>query len=163
MNKSDPPLDEVLSGYKKKMIPLAKATLAWDRDLVFIGTTQRGYEINFDANSQRGCQPMETLLLSLAGCMGIDIVMILKKMRCRLVSFRLDLTGERNQMPPQYYRTVEMVMHLAGKDLDSRKVDRAIALSRSTYCSVFNSLRPDTELRVRYLLEESDFPTEKEG
>jgi putative redox protein len=153
---------ESLAGYKQKINPITKATLRWDRDLIFIGSTEPGYEIEFDANAQWGCKPTEALLLSLAGCMGIDIVMILKKMRVQLASFRMELVGERNPTPPQYYKAIELVLHLGGVNLDLSKVERAISLSKATYCSVYNSLRKDLELKVRYELEEKELPADAE-
>lgn len=149
-------LKEELQGYKAKITPLTKATLTWSRDLVFVGTTPQGYELEFDADAQWGCKPTEALLMSLGGCMAIDIVSILKKMRMDISHFRIDIAGERNPDPPQYFREVEMVLHLAGRNLDSRRIDRAIALSRDKYCSVYNSLRPDLTLNVRYTLEEAE-------
>ncbi len=151
---------ESLAGYKEKINPIAKATLRWDKELIFVGSTDAGYDIEFDANGQWGCKPMEALLLSLAGCMGIDIVMILKKMRVQVAGFRMDLVGERNPTPPQYYKTIEMVLHLEGESLDPSKVERALSLSRATYCSVYNSLRKDLELKVRYELKELEPPVE---
>ncbi len=146
-------LKEELQGYKTKISPLTKATLTWSRDLVFTGSTPQGYDLDFDADAQWGCKPTEALLMSLGGCMAIDIVSILKKMRMELSRFRIDIAGERNPDPPQYFRSVEMVLHLAGQNLDARRIDRAIALSREKYCSVYNSLRPDLNLTVRYILE----------
>lgn len=160
-NKDD--VNELLSGYKQKINPNVKANLVWERDLVFTGSTPQGYEIEFDANAQWGCKPTESLLLSLAGCMGIDIMSILTKMRLKIASFRIDVAGERNAQPPQYYKTVEMVMHIAGKNLDAGKVERAIALSRNKYCSVYNSLRPDLTLNVRYVLEDKDLPGDEKN
>lgn len=152
-------LMDALQGYKVGISPVVKVTLVWSRDLVFAGRTPQGYEIEFDAEAQWGCKPTEALLLSLAGCMAIDIVSILKKMRLALTAFRVDVTGQRNPEPPQYYRAVEMVLHLAGENLDPRRIERAIALSRQTYCSVYNSLRPDLELAVRYVIEEAGAPS----
>ncbi|PKN20332.1 MAG: peroxiredoxin [Deltaproteobacteria bacterium HGW-Deltaproteobacteria-6] len=149
-------LNESLSGYKQSINPIVKTTLTWDRDLVFTGTTQQGYEIEFDGQAQWGCKPTESLLLSLAGCMGIDVVTILTKMRIALTGFRMEIAGERNPAPPQYYRVVEMVLHIAGENLDPGKVERAIALSKDKYCSVYNSLRPDMVFNVRYVLEEKN-------
>jgi len=146
-------LSESLEGYKHGIHPVVKTTLTWERDLVFTGATPQGYEIEFDAKAQWGCKPTESLLLSLAGCMAIDVVTILTKMRIQLASFRMEIEGERNPTPPQYYKTVEMVLHIAGENLDSAKVERAIALSKNKYCSVYNSLRPDLDLKVRYVLE----------
>lgn len=149
-------LNESLEGYKHGINPVVKTTLIWERDLVFTGATPQGYEIEFDAQAQWGCKPTESLLLSLAGCMGIDVVTILTKMRIQLVSFRMEIEGKRNPTPPQYYNTVEMVLYIDGKNLDSAKVERAIALSKNKYCSVYNSLRPDLDLNVRYVLEEKN-------
>jgi putative redox protein len=148
-------LREELKEYKAKITPSTKATLTWSRDLVFVGTTPQGYELEFDADAQWGCKPTEALLMSLGGCMAIDIVSILKKMRTDISHFRIDLAGERNPDPPQFFREVEMVLHLTGRNLDARRIDRAIALSREKYCSVYNSLRPDLKLNIRYALEEA--------
>jgi putative redox protein len=149
-------IEESLKGYKEKIVPITKSILTWRKDLTFVGMTQQGYEIEFDAYAQEGCKPTEALLLSLAGCMGIDVMMILQKMRVCLTGFRMDLAGERNQTPPQYFKTIEIIMHIGGKDLDSQKVDRAISLSKDKYCSVYNSLRKDLVVNVRYELEEKD-------
>jgi putative redox protein len=149
-------LNESLVGYKHNITPIVRTTLTWQRDLVFTGATPQGYEIEFDAHAQWGCKPTEALLLSLAGCMGMDIVSILTKMRITLASFRIEIEGMRNPVPPQYYKSVTLVLHIAGQNLDAPKVERAVTLSREKYCSVYNSLRPDLELNVRYFLEEKN-------
>lgn len=149
-------LDESLTGYKEKIVPITKTTLKWDKDLIFVGTTQQGYEIEFDAQAQWVYEPTEALLLSLAGCMGIDVVMFLKKMRVQLASFKVELAGERNPTRPQYFKAIEMGFYIEGKDLNPEKVDRAISLSRAKYCSVYNSLRKDLEIKVRYVLEDKE-------
>ncbi|MDI6800809.1 MAG: OsmC family protein [Thermodesulfovibrionales bacterium] len=151
-------LEESLKGYKEGVAPVTKATLSWDRDLIFVGRTQQGYEIEFDAHVQWGCKPTDALLLSLAGCMGIDIVSFLQKMRMKIANFKIDIIGERNQTPPQYYKTVEMILYIAGKNLDPKKVERAISLSHEKYCSVYNSLRKDMDVKVKYILEEKEPP-----
>jgi putative redox protein len=147
-------LKKELLGYKAKITPQTKATLTWSRDLVFAGTTPQGYELDFDAEAQWGCKPTEALLLSLGGCMAIDVVSILKKMRMDISGFRIEMQGERNPDPPQYFRSVEMTLHLSGRNLDSRRIDRAIALSREKYCYVYNSLRPDLDLKILTIIEE---------
>ncbi len=149
-------LESSLSGYKEKIVPINKATLTWDKDLIFVGRTNEGYEIEFDAHVQWGCKPTDALLLSLAGCMGIDVVMFLQKMRMELASFSIKITGERNPTPPQYYKAIDMVLHIGGKKLDPKKIDRAIALSHEKYCSVYNSLRKDMDVKVSYVLEDKE-------
>jgi len=151
--RSDPgELKESLTGYKEKVAPITKGTLTWDKELIFVGRTQRGYEIEFDAEIQWGCAPTESLLLSLAACMGIDAVSFLQKMRANLASFRIDITGERNPTPPQYYKAIEMVLHISGERITQKQVERAVALSQEKYCSVYHSLRKDLKVSVKYIL-----------
>ncbi len=149
-------LEKSLNGYKEKINPLLRTTLTWDRDLIFTGRTQEGYEIDFDAHVQWGCKPTDALLLSLAGCMGIDTVMFLKKMKSELTSFKIDITGERNITPPQYFKAVEIILYITGNNLSTKKVDRAVSLSHEKYCSVYHSLRDDIEVSIKYEIDESD-------
>jgi len=146
-------LDEDLEGYKSKISQVNKATLTWDKDLIFIGRTNRGYEVEYDAAQQWGCSPTETLLLSVAGCMAIDMVSLLRKMKCEIRSYKMDIMGERNPVPPQYYASMEMVISVAGANLTPKKIERAIALSHEEYCSVYHTLRKDMKVKVDYTFE----------
>ncbi len=146
-------LDASLEGYKSKIQQVNKATLTWDKDLIFIGRTQRGYEVEYDAAQPWGCSPTETLLLSVAGCMGIDMIMFLKKMKCEIKSYKMDIVGERNPTPPQYYTSIEMIISVAGSGITDKKMERAISLSHGKYCSVYHSLRKDMKVKVDYKLE----------
>jgi len=156
MQTDDDKKTESLNGYKEGEAPVVKTVLTWQKDLIFIGATGQGFEIKLDPHAADACKPMEALLLSLAGCMGIDIVMILKKMRVPLTGLKMDLSGERNQTPPQYFKRIEMVLHVKGNNLDPRKIDRAIALSHEKYCSVYHSLRSDMNVDIRCLLEDQE-------
>jgi putative redox protein len=144
-----------LKGYKET-VPPAKGTLTWDKDLIFVGRTQRGYEIEFDAQMQWGCSPTEALFLSLAGCQAIDMVSFLRKMKVELTSFSIDITGHRNPTPPQYYKAMEFVVNISGKNITEKKVERAAALSREKYCSVLHTLRKDFRLDVKYNIKHED-------
>lgn len=150
--KEEVELKESLKGYKEKIAPVTKGTLSWERDLIFLGRTQRGYEIEFDAEIQWGCAPTESLLLSLAACMGIDVVSFLKKMRAKLESFKIEIIGERNPTPPQYYRAIEMILYVSGENISPKQVEKAISLSQEKYCSVYHSLRKDLKVTTRYIL-----------
>jgi len=146
-------LEGSLDAYKTKVSQVNKATLTWDKELIFVGRTNRGYEVEFDAQQQWGCSPTETLLLSVAGCMGIDMVSFLQKMKVEITSYKMDIMGERNPTPPQYYTSMEMVIAVKGKGLTPKKLERAIALSHEKYCSVYHTLRKDMKMKVDYTFE----------
>ena len=143
-------LDDSLAGYKEKILPANKGSLEWDKDLIFNARTQMGYEVEFDARMQWGCAPTETLLMSLAGCMAIDVFSFLQKMRVEISSFKIDFSGKRNLDPPQYYKSIDMAINIAGKGATPKKLDRAISLSQDKYCSVYHSLRSDIVVKVSY-------------
>ena len=147
-------LESELGGNKTKLATVTKGILTWDKDLIFTGRTMRGYTIEFDGKVEWGCMPTESLLLSLAGCMAIDAVSFLQKMKCEITSFRLDISGERNPTPPQYYKAMEMHIKIAGRNITDRKMQRAISLSQDKYCSVYNSLRKDMTVTVDYEIKE---------
>ncbi|HAS53665.1 MAG: hypothetical protein A2X56_13580 [Nitrospirae bacterium GWC2_57_13] len=146
-------LDEGLEGYKSKISQVNKATLTWDKELIFVGRTNRGYEVEYDAAQQWGCSPTETLLLSVAGCMAIDMVSFLQKMKCEIKSYKMDIVGERNPTPPQFYTAMELIIAITGAGLTPKKIERAISLSHEKYCSVYHTLRKDMKMKVDYTFE----------
>jgi putative redox protein len=153
-NNSNENLEESLEGYKKEILEVNKGSLEWEKDLIFNARTQMGYEVEFDANLQWGCAPTETLLMSVAGCMAIDVFFFLKKMRAEMSSFKIDFTGTRKPDPPQYYKLIELHIKVKGKGLTPKKLDRAISLSHDKYCSVYNALRKDIQVKVDYDIQE---------
>lgn len=154
-NNHEEGIEKSLSDYKKKIVPSIKATLEWDKDLIFVGRTGEGYEIEFDANVQWGCKPTDALLLSLGGCMAIDMLSFLTKMRAEIKDFKMKLNADRNPEPPQYFKKVDIAIDITGSGLDDKKVERAISLSHEKYCSVYKSMRSDMEMKVTYKLHES--------
>lgn len=149
-------LEKSLTGYKGKINPVVKGSLEWQKDLIFVGRTNEGYEIEFDAKVQWGCKPTDALLLSIAGCMGIDVVMFLEKMKVQLASFMIKLSAERNPDPPQYFKKVDITVYVGGKNIDENKVKRAVSLSHEKYCSVYHSLRKDIVVNVDYIIEDKE-------
>ena len=147
-------MNDAIEDYKNHVDSGMKATLEWNRDLVFTATTPRGYDLEFDAENQWGCMPLESLLMSLAGCLAIDVVSILRKMRCEISSYRMEIHGDRSETPPQRIRKVRMEIHLEGEGLEEDKVARAVALSEEKYCSVRHSLREDIEVETVIFLGE---------
>ncbi len=143
-------LEESVSGWKERITEVNRGSLVWDKDLIFNARTQRGYEVEYDAGLQWGCSPTETLLMSVAGCLAIDVLFFLQKMRAEINSFKIDFMGERNPIPPQYYKSIEIVIHVSGSGLTTKKLERAISLSQEKYCSVYHSLRDDIEVKISY-------------
>jgi putative redox protein len=124
------------------------AELTWDADLRF-SAKSGGAQLVIDSNSQAGPSPMQTLAISLAGCMAIDVVDIIRKGRHDLRGLRVTFTGQRAAEPPKRFEEITLHYILEG-DVPTAAAERAIALSREKYCSVWHSMREDIELTVTH-------------
>jgi len=124
------------------------AELTWDAALRFTATSG-GTSLVLDSNSQAGPSPMQTLAFSLAGCMAIDLVDILTKGRHELRSLRASFSGVRAAEPPKRFEAITLHYTL-DTTAPVPAIERAIALSRDKYCSVWHSMRQDIELKVTY-------------
>ncbi|SET17179.1 putative redox protein [Oceanobacillus limi] len=125
-------------------------TIKWDDKMAFSSTTPSGHEIKMDAAEQvggenTGARPTELLLNAVAGCTGIDIISILKKMRLEPTAFQMDVKGTRAEDHPKKFTTIHIHYALDG-ELPEDKVVRAIALSKDKYCSVSHSLSAEIEV-----------------
>jgi putative redox protein len=131
--------------------PPVVATLTWSENLVFNATCAR-ISLVTDGKSTAGGSPVQLLAISLAGCMSMDVVDIVRKSRQPLTAFQCRLTGERAPGPPHRFLKIHLHFHLAGTVADD-VVQRAIALSHDKYCSVWHSMRQDIELSTTFDIE----------
>jgi putative redox protein len=130
-------------------------TLTWEGDLRFSALGQAGLEAQVDGDTRSGLSPMESLLVALASCMGSDVVDILSKGRQELTGCSIRITGTRRETHPRRFTAIRMEFDLEGRDLQRAKAERAVELSRSTYCSVWNSMAPDIDFEVTIGLREA--------
>ena len=128
--------------------PPVVVELVWQGDLRFTARAG-GHELLLDGDGQAGASPVQALALSLAGCMGTDVALILTKGRQPLRGLSARLTAERAPSDPR--RLVRVVLRFVVEGaVPAEKVERAIALSRETYCSVWHSLRPDIDFETSF-------------
>lgn len=93
-----------------------------------------------------GMRPMEVLLSSLAGCSSMDVLSILKKMREDVQDYQVEITGERDtEQVPSIFNKIHLHFILKG-DLNTKNVEKAIALSMEKYCSVSKMLEKSAEI-----------------
>lgn len=130
--------------------PPVVAELIWDSDLRFAATSGTNALV-IDGDSVAGSSPVQLLAMALAACMSADIVDILRKGRHPLTTFRAALTGQRAVEPPRRLLAVTLEFTLGGVVPDAA-VERAIALSREKYCSVWHSLRQDITLSTVFTI-----------
>jgi putative redox protein len=128
--------------------PPLTATLTWEGALKFRAATPRT-EIFLDSDSTAGPSPPEALAMALAGCMAIDVADIVIKGRHPLTSLEATIAGDRRDDPPRHF--IRFTLHFRiGGNVPAPAIERAIALSREKYCSVWHSLRQDIQFDTSF-------------
>jgi len=120
-----------------------------NNDYLFECTNQSGNKILLDNTSQpdaKGISPMESILMAVAGCSGIDIVSILKKQRQDITSFSAEVEGERVQVDDaKPFKSILVKFFLEG-NIDPKKALKSAELSFDKYCSVSKTLEPNVAI-----------------
>ena len=117
-----------------------------------------GHKIIIDAaepvgGENRGPRPKPLMLVALAGCTGMDVVSILKKMRVEVEAFSVVVEGDLTEEHPKQFTQMRVIYEFKGKDLPMDKLEKAINLSEERYCGVSAMYRKaigiTTEIRIQ--------------
>jgi putative redox protein len=131
---------------------------SWNGDMAFTASVN-GHDIVLDADEQfggknSGPRPKPLILTALAGCSGMDVVSVLKKMREPVSWFNMRVEGDLTEEHPKTYTKVRIIYQFKKSDgLKDESVRKAIDLSQERYCGVAALLRKALELEtaVEYL------------
>src|SRR5262245_1434595 len=115
--------------------PPTVVELTWQGDLRFAARA-KDQALTVDGDGAAGISPVQALLVGLAGCMASDVAHILTKGRVPFDGLAAHLEAERAPTDPR--RVVRVVLSFTVRGaVPPERVERAIALSRETYCSVW--------------------------
>lgn len=112
----------------------------WIKGMAFESDVN-GHKITIDAmesvgGEDKGPRPKPLMLLSLAGCTGMDVVSILKKMKVDFEDFSIEIEAEMTEEHPKHYNKMKVIYKFWGKDLPIEKIKKAVSLSDENYCGV---------------------------
>ena len=124
--------------------------LSLTKGLQFIAQDRFNHKIVVDTYKEfggfdEGFLPIELLLVSLAGCMGMDIVGILRKKGGKINKFEITVEGKRAQQHPKKYEKITLKILCEG-DYKQEDFVRSFELSRDKYCSAFATLNTVPEI-----------------
>ena len=134
------------------MIHQVKTT--WKENMAF--ESQIGnHTVRMDAadplGDDSGASPKKLLLASLAGCTGMDVVSLLKKMRVPFTNFEMDIDADLTEEHPKVYSEIRIKYRIFGSQLSREKVKKAIDLSQDKYCGVSAMLEKNSP--IVYIIE----------
>lgn len=130
--------------------------LAWT-DKVAFEADMDGHKVVVDASkesggSDLGPRPKKLMLTALAGCTGVDVIMILKKMKVEPEAFNVIVEADVTDEHPKHYSKMKVIYQFKGKDLPKEKLEKAIKLSEEKYCGVTavykKAMEMESEIRI---------------
>ncbi|MCY1721901.1 OsmC family protein [Prolixibacteraceae bacterium Z1-6] len=132
--------------------------MAWTDKIAFEADMD-GHKVIVDASeevggSDLGPRPKKLMLASLAGCTGVDVVMILKKMKVNIEAFNVIVEADVTDEHPKHYNKIKVVYQFKGKDLPMEKLEKAVKLSEEKYCGVSAVYRKAMEMKTEIRIVE---------
>lgn len=130
--------------------------MAWTDQLAF-ETDLDGHRLIVDATIESGGndlgpRPKKLMLAALAGCTGVDVIMILKKMKVDVDAFNVIIDADVTDEHPKHYNKIKVIYQFKGKDLLYEKLEKAVKLSEEKYCGVTavyrKAMEMETEIRI---------------
>ncbi len=120
-------------------------SLNWQEQMSFEAQIDK-FKITIDADPDHGGtgagpKPKPLMLVALAGCTGMDVVGMLKKMRIEPDDFHIEVEGEMRDDFPKDFLSMHITYHFKGKDLPKDKLEKAVNLSQEKYCGVTATLQ----------------------
>jgi len=125
----------------------------WLGDMRFESTNPSGQNLFIDAGEENGgksegYRPKALMLSGLAGCSGLDVAALIKKMKLDVDTFKIETEANLTDEHPKYYDKVAMHFHFYGDSLNEKKLQRAVDLSIEKYCGVMEMFRQFSKLTI---------------
>jgi len=135
-----------------------KVETAWKGNMKFDALVS-GHHVIMDAlpevgGENSGPRPKELMLASLAGCTGMDVISILKKMKVNVESFNITTEADVTDEHPKHYSKMHVTYVFKGANLEPEKLKKAVELSQERYCGVSAAYRKAMQLTYEIKIEE---------
>jgi len=130
----------------------------WVGNMVFDAEVS-GHHILMDADPEwggedKGSRPKPLLMAALAGCSGLDVVSILKKMQVENYQFEIETNAESTSEHPIVYHTITAKFKFVGENLPEDKIIKAVTLSTERYCGVNAMLKKAANVIVKITIND---------
>jgi putative redox protein len=147
------------------MRTIRTATLDHVGALDFRAVSGTGRTIDFGDVEQGYLSPVETVLVALGACTGMDVISIATKKRQTVDAYRVHVRGDQRAEYPQVFTEIEVVHEMTGRNLSVGAIRRSIELSATKYCPVSAMISAGaTVVHHRYRIHSSgSAPYEADG
>ncbi len=108
-----------------------------------------------DGGDGSGLRPKALMLSALAGCSGLDVASLIKKMKLEVDAFHIETIANLTDEHPKFYDKVVLEYHFHGSNLNEKKLQRAVGLSVEKYCGVMEMFRQFATLEIETIFHKN--------
>ena len=124
----------------------------WNGKRYFLSRCPSGFEVKMDATKKyggddKGLTPMELILAGVAGCIGIDVTMLLGKNLDKIQKMEIKTEGFRRDEMPTSFTKIEITLGIEG-DISQERLWKAIQMGHEKYCAVSHSLNAEMNYKL---------------
>ena len=128
-------------------------TTKWLGGMAFESDNPSGHTIKIDVDAENGgensgLRPKALMLSSLAGCSGLDVASLMKKMKLEVRAFEIQTEANLTDEHPKFYDAVTISYHFFGSNLVEDKLQKTVDLSVERYCGVMEMFRQFAKLEI---------------
>lgn len=129
-------------------------TTKWLGGMAFESDNPSGHTIKIDVDAENGgensgLRPKALMLSSLAGCSGLDVASLMKKMKLEVRAFEIQTEANLTDELPKFYDAVTISYHFFGSNLVEDKLQKTVDLSVERYCGVMEMFRQFAKLEIK--------------
>ena len=130
----------------------------WLNDLSFEADVD-GHKIYMDTAVEHGGKnlgprPKLMMMVALAGCTGMDVASILKKMKENVEAFSVEVEGDVTEDHPKRFQGMKVIYRVKGKGISLKNVEKAVKLSSEKYCGVSANYKEAFDITHEIIIEE---------
>ncbi len=134
-----------------------KVKTVWQHDMQFEAEAPGG-KVTLDAGEDlggkgKGNRSKPLMLVALAGCTGMDVMSILRKMKIEPEKFVVEIEAESGAEHPKIYVKTHIVYRFRARQEQLEKIEHAVDLSFNKYCGVVAMFKSFSEVTKEIILE----------
>ena len=129
-------------------------TTKWLGGMAFESDNPSGHTLKIDVDAENGGEnaghrPKALMLTSLAGCSGLDVAALMKKMKLEVRAFEIQTEANLTDEHPKFYDAVTVTYHFYGTNLMEDKLQKTVDLSVERYCGVMEMFRQFATVTIK--------------
>jgi putative redox protein len=132
-------------------------TATWNGKMAFTGKGHLALALPIDyvppLGDDQGFMPLEMLLMSLAGCSGASVALLLGKAGHTPDGMEVHASAERRVEHPTVFTSIHLEFRIKGTGIDPAAVEKVVRVSEERFCPVWAMVKPSVPITTSVVMQ----------